>query len=274
MERQGDSAGALVKFKFGLAKFEEINALAPDVKKFQNGRGGALLKIGDILVEQGDLQQNLEYHQRAFEIWSAVSAAEPVNMLFKRSTEFATGRITEEFEKLKDFDGALAHAQNLIAIQTEMAASDPKNVQSASELGSYYVILGSTQEKIRNFKNAQKNMRNGTEILGNLARQNPDNAGFQRDLELTYFNAGRIFDEVGSLAEAIENYRLALLTIDVDPHREKALDVLAKSFEGRADAIFYYLKRSEPDRKLICWKQDICIKRARNHGTSYNKKVN
>ena len=107
-------------------------------------------------------------------------------------------RVAMDLKKLNRLPDGLKSSQRSIEIQQEIAAADTQNVQFSSEIGLYYVHLGSIQSKLKNHSAAKENVQKGLKILQQYADASPQWIDLKRDLALSYQLAGEVFSDAGN----------------------------------------------------------------------------
>jgi non-specific serine/threonine protein kinase/serine/threonine-protein kinase len=229
LSRIGNVDGALENYRLGQVKFQEAMTLAPEVPKYRRGMGSALAKIGDMAAAKKEWQTAFENHSQALEIWSRLSAAEPLKAHLKRDMALATDRVAMDLVELNSLPAALRAAHRAIEIQEEIAAADPRNVQYASEVGLYFVRLGTIQGKLKDRPPARKNILHGLKLLQKFADANPRDIDLRRDLALSYRWAGEFFKDNGDLA-ALEYYRHSSELLESPPLRKELREKLAENY--------------------------------------------
>ena len=155
---QGDTAGALIAFRKGLAIAEALAARDPTSAERQRDLSVSHNKIGEVLVAQGDTPSALATFRKALAIREALAPRDPANTGWQRDLAVSHNKIGEVLVARGDMPGALTAFRKTLAIIEALAARDPANTEwqrdlsvSHSKIGDVLVAQGDTPGALSRF---------------------------------------------------------------------------------------------------------------------------
>jgi tetratricopeptide (TPR) repeat protein len=171
-------------------------------------------KLGDVLVDQGNLPEALKTFRDGLAIAERLAQADPGNAGWQRDLSVSLERVGDVLVAQGNLPEALKTFGDGLVIRERLAQSDPGNAGWQRDLSVSYNKLGDVLVAHGNLPEALKTFRGGLAIAERLAQADPGNAGWQRDLSVSYNKIGDVLKAHGNLTEALKSFRDGLAIAD------------------------------------------------------------
>jgi tetratricopeptide (TPR) repeat protein len=174
----------------------------------------ALLGLGDVVQDQGDLPAALKYYGQGQAIAEAAFRADPNNAGWQRDLSVSYDRVGDVLVAQGNLPEALKSFHDGLAIRNRLARADPNNAGWQRDLSVSYDKVGDVLVAQGNLPEALKSFHDGLAIGDRLSRADPNNAGWQHDLSVSYIKVGEVLVAQGNLPEALKSFRDSLAIRD------------------------------------------------------------
>ena len=191
--------------------FDRLLKDDPSNEDWQHCIGICNERIGDLLIEKGDLNGALERFKLRRDISSRLAGDHPGSDHWRQRELFVSytklGKVCLNQGKLAD---ALNAFREGLAIAERLTHADPNNIQWQRDLSVAYAGIGDAFTDRRIPKNALTPYQSSLAIVERLAKSDPGDVALQRDLSGLHLRIGIAFEELGQLNDAMEAYRAYL----------------------------------------------------------------
>jgi tetratricopeptide (TPR) repeat protein len=209
----GRSREALEDYRASLAMSRALSEHEPGDSELRRNIYVSLIRIGNVLLDQGDLAGALAAHREGLDIIRALAAAAPDSPQWQREVSVSLERLGEALERQGDLTGALARYREGLDIIREVAAGDPGNSRWRRDVSVRSTKIGDIMFDQTDFDGALAAYREGCDVMRALATQEPGRAAWRRDLYATLFRIGDVLQAKGDLAGALALHQEGLDTI-------------------------------------------------------------
>ena len=142
----GDAQGASDAYRKGRKIEEAIAAAHPDNLRSRRGVGLMDMKIGDVEMGLGKVEEGRRKYQSAVQVFEAAVARDPLNPVTRLFWGLATGKVGAAFEAAGQPAAALAQYRQASDIQRGLMEADPQNAMSRN---SYALSLQTRAHLLR-----------------------------------------------------------------------------------------------------------------------------
>jgi len=184
----------------------------------------SLSRIGDVQVDQGDLDAALKSYQDSLVIVEQLAKSDPGNAGWQRDLSVSLEKIGNVQVDQGDLDAALKSYQDSLVIREQLAKSDPGNAGWQRDLSVSLGMIGNVQVDQGDLDAALKSYQDSLVIREQLAKSDPGNAGWQRDLSVSLHKIGDVQVAQGDLDAVLKSFQDSLVIVEQ----------LAKSDPGNA----------------------------------------
>ena len=147
----GDAQGAKKAYEKTRSIHQAIAAAHPDNLRSRRGMGLMDMKIGDVEMGSGNLDEGLRKYQSAVQELEAVVERDPLNPTTRLMLGLATGKVGRAFERAVQTQAALAQYKKSSEIQRRVLEADPQNAMYKNSYGlsleNYAQLLGKTGDR-------------------------------------------------------------------------------------------------------------------------------
>jgi eukaryotic-like serine/threonine-protein kinase len=147
----GDAQGAKDAYEKARGIAEAIAAAHPDNLRSRRGVGLMNMKIGDVAMGLGKVEEGLRKYQSAVQSFEVAVARDPLNPTTRLFLGRATGKVGSAFEAAGQTQAALAQYRKASDIQRSLMEADPRNAMSknsyALSLQDRASLLGKTGDR-------------------------------------------------------------------------------------------------------------------------------
>jgi len=208
----GDSAGALENYRKALAVDESILAKEPRNQRALRNATLVRMRIGDMRLQQDDLQGAQDNYRSALDAFERFSASAATDVEVRRLVVFGHRKLGGVQQELGDKKGALKNYSQAGAISEDLLIADPTNAQasmgvviSSREMGDLLWDMGDRPGALLKYQRA-------TDILGKLSAAEPENTLVQGRYAEMLVIYGQALAEAGkvSMARPITAHGLSL----------------------------------------------------------------
>ncbi|MGO9474309.1 MAG: DUF4062 domain-containing protein, partial [Rhodomicrobium sp.] len=191
-----------------LAKADPGNAFS------QHFLGVAHNKIGDILLDQGNLPAALATYQASLAIADQLAKSDPSNAEWQRNLGISHAKIGEMLDDQGNVEAALASYNASLTIRDRLAKADPGNAGWQRDLSASQDKIGDVRRQQGNLAAALDSYNTSLGIRDRLAKADPGNAEWQRNLSVSRDRIGDVLRDRGNLSAALDSYNASRAIID------------------------------------------------------------
>jgi tetratricopeptide (TPR) repeat protein len=173
-------------------------------------RSIALIELGDVLRDQGNLDDALEQYRASLVIQERLAAADSDDLGRLNDVTVDHGRIGQILADQGDLQGALASYQASLEIRERLAALFPDNADLQRGLVVSHGRVGQMLESLGDLSGALEAHRTALRVMRRLLATEPSNRIWQRDLAFVHIDMGDVLQRQRSFTDAARNYRMAL----------------------------------------------------------------
>jgi tetratricopeptide (TPR) repeat protein len=202
----GKRIGARKSFRDGLAIRGRLAQADPRNAGWQRDLSVSYNKVGDVLVDQGNLPEALKSFRDGLAIAERLAQADPGNAGWQFDLGISNERIGDVQVAQCDLAAAAKSYEAKRDIISRLAQADPGNAGWQRDLSVSYNKIGDVLVAQDNLPEALKSFRADLAIAERLAQADPGNAGWQRDLSVSYNNIGDVLVAQGNLPEALKAF--------------------------------------------------------------------
>ena len=163
-------------------------------------------KVGDVLVEQGDLAGTQKSYRDSLAIRDRLAKSDPGNAGWQRDLSVSYDKVGDVLVEQGDLAGAQKSYRDSLAIRDRLAKSDPGNAGWKRDLSVSLNKVGDVQVEQGDLAGALKSYRDSLAIADRLAKSDPGNAGWQRDLFVSYEKVGSVYVKSERPGQARETF--------------------------------------------------------------------
>ncbi len=194
----------------GVLNYYQSSATESEDPGSARRRASALLNLGNVLTDQGKLEEALTSYGSALNIRERLAtgtASDPDLQADVAATHRRIGLALEAQGRLPE---ALAAHEQALAIRQRLAARDPSNPVWQAEVAASYNNIGVVLYKQVKYDEALASYQSAVAIRERLTGVDPSNTEWQSDLAASHSNIGVVLAKQGKLDEALTAYRAAL----------------------------------------------------------------
>jgi non-specific serine/threonine protein kinase/serine/threonine-protein kinase len=200
--------GALREHQQALTLREALASEFPGART-RRGFAAAHLILADVQVARGALDEALASYRRAQELYEAMVASEPTNVIWRTDLGALYQRLGELLVTRGAPEQAVELLRKLERINAEDAAADPENAHAARNLSGAWGSLGNALVAAKQEAEGVASLRKSLAILEKLSAQDPGNEQTQLDQHGIWFQLGEAELQRGELKSAEAAWRRA-----------------------------------------------------------------
>ncbi|MBI3649595.1 MAG: protein kinase [Acidobacteria bacterium] len=194
-----------------LAIRQEWAAASTD-QKTQMGLASSYVKMADVLLRIGKMNECFDYYDKALKIFEALMKLAPDDDDLRGRLEGTYQRLGEALRRNDERAQALEYFHKCREMDEARVRKDPTNAVARRNLMGEYVSIGMTLMDSEKPKEAVSYYQKALEMAEALAAADPHNKQATNDLLTTHLNIGGAFNALHNRAEA-EAHLSAAITI-------------------------------------------------------------
>jgi tetratricopeptide (TPR) repeat protein len=167
-------------------------------------------KVGNVLVDQGDLAGALQAYREALAISQRLALADLSNADWQRHLSVSHSKVGDVLRAQGDLAGALQAYRQCQAGMQRLALADPSNAGCQRDLSVSQERVGNVLVAQGDLARALQAYRESLAVRQRLALADPSNASWQHDLSVSHRKVGDVLVAQGDLAGALQTYRQSL----------------------------------------------------------------
>jgi tetratricopeptide (TPR) repeat protein len=214
LQERAALADVLPLYERSLAIRDRLAKADPENAGWQRELSVSHSKIGDVLVDQGNLPAALDSYQASHAIFDRLAKADPGNAGWQRDLSVSQGNIGDVLRAQRNLPAALDSYQASHAIFDRLAKADPGNAGWQRDLSVSQGKIGDVLVDQRNLPAALDSYQASHAIFDRLAKADPGNADWQRDLSVSQGKIGDVLLDQGNLPAALDSYQASLAIRD------------------------------------------------------------
>jgi serine/threonine protein kinase/tetratricopeptide (TPR) repeat protein len=234
-EQTGNLDAALESYQAEMKAAETLIEGDPKNLKYRRALSISYAKIGDVYWEKHDYRQAAENYQNAVPILQKISA-ESTNQNALRNLGLIYARVALVEMEAANYSKAIAAGIQAIAIQRDIAAADPNNIQIHFDLADTLANLGEAYGRMGDMASATKQFQESLSIAKESLAKNSEYAYARVNLSNTHLSFAKLLLKNGNAAFALEHFRQARDILE--QAKKESSEELADIYEGIADALF------------------------------------
>lgn len=223
----GDTTSALENIRKSVTALEAIAAAGPGDTQAQRDLSTAYDKQGEILDAAGDTSRALEAYKKALAICEQQAKSEATDVA-RRNLAFGYNRVGDLLYEIgdqtkvsEDYEKALEYYRKALAICTEVAQRDQKNVRAQRDVSVSDNKVGDVLWAIGDKRAALESYQKALAIRLALSEGKKANASTENDLAVCYGRIGEALADLGEVERALESHHKAVAIYrslsDADP---------------------------------------------------------
>ncbi|MCH9058870.1 MAG: serine/threonine protein kinase, partial [Planctomycetes bacterium] len=207
----GDTVGAMESYRTAQMMRRELLDGDPDDAQLQHEMSKSLLRVGDILMTTGHLDQGLAVHQEALGFSEKAARTDPK---YRRSVGFDLNNIGAVLAKQGRLDEASDYYSRALAIRREGARAEPRNELYQRDLSVALNRAGSVASKTGDLHAALESYREGLEIRDRLLENNPTSGRQRRDVMVQHFFIAEVLLDLDQPDDALRHVEQCLPVVE------------------------------------------------------------
>ena len=204
LQEMGDTAGALVNRRRGLAIREQLAASDRDNAHYRRQLGFSHHNVGLSLMAAGDLDGALDHFRQELALFDALSAADPKDVQGMRNRSLALKQIGDTLMRKGEFSGALEEYGKSLEIDRRRVSGDAGNVQALLDLSFSEGKAGLALTKLGRSASGMAMLRSGVKRQEDLVRREPSDRLLYGYLANSYTRMGEGLRATGAREAARE----------------------------------------------------------------------
>ena len=173
----------------------------------------SLIRLGNVLQDQGDYAGALAAHREGLEIIRAIAAGEPDKVQWRREVSVSLERIGDVLQGQGEVADALAAYRESLTIIRALAAGDPLNSRWRHDVAVRSTKVGDVLFDQSDWPGARAAYQEALDAMRALAAEQPESARRRRDVYAGLFRIGNVRQAQGDLAGARALHQEGLDTI-------------------------------------------------------------
>jgi tetratricopeptide (TPR) repeat protein len=154
---------ALKSYRDDLATFERLAKVDPDNAEWQRDLSVSYIKLGDVLVFQGDLTAALKSYRGSLAIRDRLAKADPNNAGWQRDLAVSYEKVGDVLRAQGNLPDALKSYRDDLAIVDRLAKADPDDAQWQRDL----IVASEKMSKVEPAE-ARRHLTRALEIARNM----------------------------------------------------------------------------------------------------------
>jgi eukaryotic-like serine/threonine-protein kinase len=233
IENLGDFKAAREAYESSLAMDEAVARERPDNQRARRGVAVLRLKLGDMQLEAGEIEQAAANYDAAVNDFDRLGAADPDNALLSRNAAMARRKRGFAFEMRGDTRAALAEYGRAETALKALIQADPRNTQATMDHAVLLKNVGDLHYKLEKLPAAAAAYRESSALLKTLAASDPGNYVLRGRYGTMLVYAGDTLGLMGRKEEAVRMLRdgLAIKKEIADRAGATSDDVIAYSMD-------------------------------------------
>jgi tetratricopeptide (TPR) repeat protein len=241
-----------------LAATERMQKLSRDEAEL----GTALLRMGEVLVSQGDRDTALGLYRRSLEISERLSAADPGSGDLARDVIVSLNKIGDVLLSQGDRDGALGLYRRSLEMAERLSAADPASTVLARDVSLLLIKIGGVLLSQGDREGALRFYRRSLEIWERLSAADPTSADHAWGLSTALFRIGEVLLSQGNRDEALWLHRRSLEIVERLSAADPASAVLARDLSTSLETIGdVLLGQGDTDGALGLYRRSLEIRK-------------
>ncbi|OPY55900.1 MAG: lipoprotein NlpI [Pelotomaculum sp. PtaU1.Bin035] len=189
---------------------KELCRRAPDSANYARDLSVSYDKLGDLLLQLGELTQARDYYQESLALCEELRRWVPDSAQYARDLSVSYERLGDLYLQLGELTRARDYYQEVLAIFEELRRRAPDSAKYARDLSVSYNNLGDLYLQLGELTRARDYYQEGLALREELRRRAPDSAEYARDLSVSYNNLGNLHQQLGELTRARDYYQEGL----------------------------------------------------------------
>ena len=189
---------------------DQLGVLRPNDVLSQEDVWVSHMKIGDVMVDQGNLNGALASYRGGIVVVERLAAAAPDDARWQRDLSASYDRVGNVLVAQGGLDGALKAYRAALAIDEKAVAAMPDDTGSLQYLSVSHDKVGDVLVARGDLKGALVTYRASQALRERLTATDAGNASWQRDLSVSHEKVGNVLAAQGDLKGALEAYRADL----------------------------------------------------------------
>ncbi len=170
----------------------------------------ALIRIGDVLLSQGDRNGALTRYRRALLIRESLVEADSGSPARARDLAVSHAKIGDVLVALGRPGEALTAFEDSLAIAERLSAADPSSADRARDVSVWLLRIGDVLVSRGDPDGALARYRRSLQIAERLSSADPASAEFARDVSVSLNKSGDVLSSQGDFQGALPLYRRSL----------------------------------------------------------------
>ncbi|MGD0360892.1 MAG: serine/threonine-protein kinase [Bryobacteraceae bacterium] len=170
----GHRAAAEKQARAALAMIQEISAADPGNATDKVEVANMSTRLAQVLMDDAKAGEAVPLVLAAESIMQMQVQSDPANRLFRRNLEVTELHVVNALRKSGDPVGALAHAQNALALSRQLSAADAQNIEILSDVANCHLKIAQVQMDTHDYAAALGNALKSIVLLDSLLARTPD----------------------------------------------------------------------------------------------------
>ena len=188
----GPLLATIARLEEGLRVSERLAAQDPASAQAQRDVAISMSRLGDALVEAGDLSNAISRFEQSLTISERLAEQNPTSAEALRDVAVSLNRLGDAQVEQGEIDQALSQFQMGLKISQRLAEQSPSNAQAQRDVWISLNRIGDIRVKAGDIASATAHFETGHQISQRLADFNPGNIEAQRDLIVSCAKLGEV----------------------------------------------------------------------------------
>jgi tetratricopeptide (TPR) repeat protein len=214
--------------------FDRLLKNAPHNENWRHCLGICNERIGEILMNSGELNGALNRFERRHQIALGLVEAHPSNLGWMRELGVSYTKLGTVFERQGRLADALQAFLESLSIADRITTADPNNMGWQRDLSVAHVGVGDILAARRRWADALAFYNSGLAIVERLAGKEPGNRARQHDYSTCLVRLGLALENQHQLGEALKVYRAYVTAMErltqIDPENNAWQEELSTAY--------------------------------------------
>ncbi|XZE54582.1 tetratricopeptide repeat protein [Planctomycetaceae bacterium SH139] len=212
--RMGDPQSAEEALLQAADRQQQLLAVAGELPGYRVDQASTLMRLGNVLVEQGRFPEAEQRQASALEIYRQLNRDYPSVRHYSTQFAAANHNLAEVVLRMNRFPQAIELLQSSIERLEATRAAEPLLQKEVADLANSYMTLGQAQSMLGEPADAEGPLRKAAELWSESAQSAPDVPMYHVQVAACQHNLANILFNSGELEEAESLFRNSIQRLD------------------------------------------------------------